>query len=51
MHIKIDLKNYDHKNTVFKRTAARAVIKYENKYLLIFASLGITNSRWRCRRW
>lgn len=40
MHIKIDLKNYDHKNTVFKRTAARAVINYENKYLLIFSKLG-----------
>lgn len=40
MDIIIDLKNYESENSVFKRTAARAMIKKEDKYLLIFSKYG-----------
>jgi 8-oxo-dGTP pyrophosphatase MutT (NUDIX family) len=40
MEITLDLKNYSSKNTIFKRTAARAIITEGDKYLLIFSKYG-----------
>ncbi len=37
MKITLDLKNYDKAESVYKRTAARAIIKKDSKYLLIFS--------------
>lgn len=36
----IDLKNYNSENSVFRRTAARGIVKKENQYLLIFSKYG-----------
>lgn len=40
MEIILDLKNYDKADTVFKRTAARAIIKREKEYLFIHSKYG-----------
>lgn len=40
MELTIDLKNYDTKNAVFRRTAARGIIKNGTQYLLIFSKYG-----------
>lgn len=40
MDITIDLKNYTCENSIFKRTAARAIIKKGHEYLLIFSKYG-----------
>ncbi len=40
MEILIDLKNYNNESTVFKRTAARGIIKNADRYLLIFSKYG-----------
>lgn len=40
MEITIDLKNYDSKGTVFKRSAARGIISNGEHYLMIFSKYG-----------
>lgn len=40
MDIKLDLKNYDSENTIFRRTAARGIISDGDKYLFIFSKYG-----------
>lgn len=40
MKIILDLKNYDKADTVYKRTAARAIIKRGKQYLLIYSKYG-----------
>lgn len=40
MNIVLDLKNYSKSETVFKRTAARAIINNGEKYLMIFSKYG-----------
>ncbi len=40
MDIIIDLKNYENTRSVFKRTAARAIITYGKQYLLIYSKYG-----------
>lgn len=40
MEILLDLKDYDDLCTVFKRTAARAIVKRGDQYLLIYSKYG-----------
>ncbi|MBP1754680.1 MAG: hypothetical protein H6Q59_1078 [Firmicutes bacterium] len=40
MNLAIDLKNYVTENSVFRRTAARGIIKNGDLYLLIFSKFG-----------
>ena len=40
MNLIMDLKNYETGDSVFKRTAARAIIRKGGKYLLIFSKYG-----------
>ena len=40
MDITLDLKNYSNEDSIFKRTAARAIISDGDKYLLIFSKYG-----------
>lgn len=40
MDIIIDLKNFNNTTSIYKRTASRAIITNENKYLLIFSKYG-----------
>jgi 8-oxo-dGTP pyrophosphatase MutT (NUDIX family) len=40
MNLFIDLNNYKKDGTVYKRTASRAIIKKDNKYLMIYSKYG-----------
>lgn len=40
MKIRLDLKNYNENQPIFKRTASRAIIRRGNEYLLVFSKYG-----------
>lgn len=40
MDIVLDLKNYEKADTIYKRTAARAIVKRGEQYLLIYSKYG-----------
>lgn len=40
MNLTIDLKNYDSEKSIFRRTAARGIIRKDELYLMIFSKYG-----------